>query len=157
MCQTLGVSQSGFFAWREAELPRPRMRSPSQCPGTALSPISAGRLLIISASAMNGLPRFRPRSRGRRRARPREQKHLLLQPPLRWRDLLRHPARTGINSHAARLVDVLARTIYAASSARISVFLSSSTPPRTGCCDDRLNPPNTALSITKPSFANAAS
>jgi len=40
------------------------MRSPSQWPGTALSPTSAGRSLIISASARKGLPRLRARSRG---------------------------------------------------------------------------------------------
>ena len=33
----------------------PRMRSPSQCPGTALSAISGGRWLIIMAFVMNGL------------------------------------------------------------------------------------------------------
>jgi len=53
-----------------AELPRPRMRSPSQWPGTALSPISAGRSPIIRASAMNALPRLRARSRGNLSARP---------------------------------------------------------------------------------------
>ena len=42
-----------------AELPSPRIRSPSQSPGTALSPISDGRSLIINASVRKDLPRLR--------------------------------------------------------------------------------------------------
>ena len=46
------------------------MRSPSQCPGTARSPASAGRWLIITSGATCGLPRPRLRAPGTRSARP---------------------------------------------------------------------------------------
>ena len=46
-----------------AELPRPRMRSPSQCPGTARSSASAGRSLIRTSSVTKLLPAPRPGSR----------------------------------------------------------------------------------------------
>ena len=42
-----------------AELPSPRMRSPSQCPGTARSAASAGRWLIRTSGVTNCLPRPR--------------------------------------------------------------------------------------------------
>ena len=41
-----------------AELPRPRMRSPSQCPGTARSAASAGRWLIMISGETKPLPRL---------------------------------------------------------------------------------------------------
>src|SRR6267142_2708647 len=41
-----------------AELPRPRMRSPSQCPGTARSATSAGRWLIMISDDTKFLPQF---------------------------------------------------------------------------------------------------
>ena len=53
-----------------AELWTPRIRSPSQCPGTARSSASAGRLLIITSGLMKALPRPRARARGTRSARP---------------------------------------------------------------------------------------
>jgi len=53
-----------------AELWTPRIRSPSQCPGTARSSASAGRSLIITSGLMKALPRPRARARGTRSARP---------------------------------------------------------------------------------------
>ena len=53
-----------------AELPSPRIRSPSQCPGTARSSVSAGRSLIRISSVTNPLPRARLRALGTRSARP---------------------------------------------------------------------------------------
>ena len=53
-----------------AELPSPKMRSPSQWPGTARSAASAGRWLIRISGAMPDLPRPRLRARGTRKARP---------------------------------------------------------------------------------------
>src|SRR4051794_22530825 len=53
-----------------AELPNPKMRSPSQGPGTARSSTSAGRWLIMISGAMQDLPRPRLRARGTRNARP---------------------------------------------------------------------------------------
>jgi hypothetical protein len=53
-----------------AELPRPRMRSPSQWPGTARSAASAGRWLIMMLGEMKVLPRRRVRALGVRSARP---------------------------------------------------------------------------------------
>ena len=53
-----------------AELPSPRMRSPSQWPGTARSAASAGRWLIRISGPMQDLPRPRLRARGTRNARP---------------------------------------------------------------------------------------
>lgn len=53
-----------------AELSRPIIRSPSQCPGTARSSTSAGRSLIMISGRTNSLPRFRRRALGTRRARP---------------------------------------------------------------------------------------
>src|ERR1019366_1553701 len=50
-----------------AELPRPRIRSPSQCPGTARSCASAGRSLIRISSVTKLLPRPRVRSRDAQR------------------------------------------------------------------------------------------
>lgn len=54
----------------------PMIRSPSQCPGTALSATSAGRSLIMSSGVMNFLPRALMRARGTRSARP-VRKHAL--------------------------------------------------------------------------------
>ncbi len=51
-------------------------------------------------------------------------------------------ARTGMDAHAAKRVADLARRICVASNAPTSDFLSSSTPPGSGCCDDRSNPPS---------------
>ena len=52
-----------------AELFSPTIRSPSQCPGTARSPASAGRSLIITMPAI--FPRRSPAvRRGLRSARP---------------------------------------------------------------------------------------
>ena len=52
-----------------AELPSPRMRSPSQWPGTARSSTSAGRSLIMISGLTNFLPRAsRPRPRHAQRA-----------------------------------------------------------------------------------------
>src|SRR3979411_1178447 len=53
-----------------AELPRPRMRSPSQCPGTARSATSAGRWLIMISDDTKFLPRRRVRALGIRSTRP---------------------------------------------------------------------------------------
>ena len=53
-----------------AELPRPRMRSPSQCPGTARSAASAGRWLIMISGETKPLPRLRTRALGIRNTRP---------------------------------------------------------------------------------------
>jgi len=53
-----------------AELSNPRMRSPSQWPGTTRSATSAGRSLIMISGTMNDLPRPRVRARGTRNARP---------------------------------------------------------------------------------------
>ena len=53
-----------------AELSSPRMRSPSQWPGTARSATSAGRSLIMISGTMKDLPRPRLRARGTRNARP---------------------------------------------------------------------------------------
>ena len=53
-----------------AELPRPRMRSPSQWPGTARSAASAGRRLIMISGEMKVLPRPRVRALGVRSTRP---------------------------------------------------------------------------------------
>src|SRR5437016_4995172 len=53
-----------------AELPSPRMRSPSQWPGTARSATSAGRWLIKISGVMKDLPWPRVRARGTRNARP---------------------------------------------------------------------------------------
>ena len=53
-----------------AELFKPTMRSPSQCPGTARSAASAGRSLIMTSGLTNFLPRPRVRARGTRSARP---------------------------------------------------------------------------------------
>ncbi len=53
-----------------AERLRPRMRSPSQWPGTARSSTSAGRSLIRTSGVTNDLPRPRVRARGTRNARP---------------------------------------------------------------------------------------
>ena len=47
-----------------AELLNPRIRSPSQCPGTARSSASAGRSLIMISGRTNVLPRPRARARG---------------------------------------------------------------------------------------------
>src|SRR5215203_3926603 len=44
-----------------AELPTPRMRSPSQCPGTARSAASAGRWLSMISGETKPLPRLRTR------------------------------------------------------------------------------------------------
>ena len=44
-----------------AELPSPRIRSPSQWPGTARSAASAGRSLIITSGVTKDLPRPRRR------------------------------------------------------------------------------------------------
>ena len=52
-----------------AERPRPMMRSPSQCPGTARSSASAGRALIMMSGPTNSLPRPRRRALGARSAR----------------------------------------------------------------------------------------
>src|SRR5512143_4328511 len=48
----------------------PKIRSPSQWPGTARSSASAGRSLIITFGLMNRLPRPRVLARGTRSARP---------------------------------------------------------------------------------------
>jgi hypothetical protein len=53
-----------------AELPRPRMRSPSQWPGTARSAASAGRWLIMISGETKVLPRPRVRALGTRNTRP---------------------------------------------------------------------------------------
>ena len=53
-----------------AELRRPRIRSPSQWPGTARSAASAGRSLIMISGATKDLRRPRGRARGTRSARP---------------------------------------------------------------------------------------
>ena len=53
-----------------AELPSPRMRSPSQWPGTARSAASTGRWLIMISGEMKVLPRPRVRALGIRSARP---------------------------------------------------------------------------------------
>src|SRR6516162_4819805 len=53
-----------------AELPRPKMRSPSQWPGTARSAASAGRWLIMISGEMKVLPRPRVRALGIRNTRP---------------------------------------------------------------------------------------
>jgi len=53
-----------------ADPPKPMMRSPSQCPGTARSATAAGRWLIMISGAMKVLPRLRVRALGTRRARP---------------------------------------------------------------------------------------
>ena len=59
-----------------AELSSPRIRSPSQCPGTARSSASAGRWLIMTSGVTNRLPRPRLRALGTRSARPvRRQAH----------------------------------------------------------------------------------
>ena len=44
-----------------AELLNPRIRSPSQCPGTARSSASAGRSLIMISGRTNVLPRPKAR------------------------------------------------------------------------------------------------
>ena len=54
-----------------AELPRPRIRSPSQWPGTARSAASAGRWLIMISGEMKALPRPRVRALGIRNTRAR--------------------------------------------------------------------------------------
>ena len=54
----------------DVDPPSPRMRSPSQCPGTARSVASAGRWLIRSAGVTKGFPRARVRARGTRSPRP---------------------------------------------------------------------------------------
>ena len=53
-----------------AELPSPRMRSPSQCPGTARSAASAGRWAIMISGEIKLLPRLRVRALGTRNSRP---------------------------------------------------------------------------------------
>ena len=53
-----------------AELRSPRIRSPSQCPGTARSSASAGRWLIMISGVTNVRRRLRVRARGTRNARP---------------------------------------------------------------------------------------
>src|SRR3954449_2552453 len=53
-----------------AELPSPRIRSPSQWPGTARSATSDGRALIMTSGVTNFLPRPRVRAAGTRSARP---------------------------------------------------------------------------------------
>src|SRR5215469_6357722 len=53
-----------------AELPRPKMRSPSQWPGTARSAASAGRWLIMISGEMKVLPRPRVRALGIRNTGP---------------------------------------------------------------------------------------
>jgi hypothetical protein len=53
-----------------AELSRPRMRSPSQCPGTARSATSAGRSLSMISGVAKCLPVRAVRARGTRSARP---------------------------------------------------------------------------------------
>ena len=53
-----------------AELSSPRIRSPSQWPGTARSSASAGRSLIMTSGVTNFLPRPCVRARGTRSARP---------------------------------------------------------------------------------------
>ena len=47
-----------------AELCSPRIRSPSQCPGTARSSASAGRWLIMISGLTNLLPRCLVRALG---------------------------------------------------------------------------------------------
>ena len=47
---------------RQAPTPRPQLRSPSQCPGTARSAPSAGRWLISTSSVTKPLPRPDPRA-----------------------------------------------------------------------------------------------
>jgi hypothetical protein len=53
-----------------AELPSPRMRSPSQLPGTARSVASAGRWAIMISGEMKVLPRLRVRALSTRNVRP---------------------------------------------------------------------------------------
>lgn len=53
-----------------AELSSPRIRSPSQWPGTARSAASAGRSLTITSVVTNFFPRACVRARGIRSARP---------------------------------------------------------------------------------------
>ena len=53
-----------------AELPSPRIKSPSQCPGTARSSASAGRSRIMISGLTNFWPRPRVRALGTRSARP---------------------------------------------------------------------------------------
>ena len=53
-----------------AELRRPRIKSPSQWPGTARSAASAGRWLIMTSSVTNPLPRPRARALGTRSVLP---------------------------------------------------------------------------------------
>ena len=53
-----------------AELPKPKMRSPSQWPGTARSAASAGRWLSMTSGPTKALPSLRLRARGTRSARP---------------------------------------------------------------------------------------
>ena len=79
-----------------AELPSPRIRSPSQCPGTARSSASAGRSLIMTSSVTKSLPR-RARARGTRSARPGAQARGQLAP------------ERATALHIQRLVDRLVR------------------------------------------------
>src|SRR4051794_38884002 len=53
-----------------AELSRPRMRSPSQCPGTARSAASAGGWLAMISGETKPLPRLRTRALDTRNTRP---------------------------------------------------------------------------------------
>ena len=53
-----------------AEPRSPRIKSPSQCPGTARSAASAGRSLMRTSGVTNDLPLPRVRARGTRSARP---------------------------------------------------------------------------------------
>jgi hypothetical protein len=53
-----------------AELSGPRIRSPSQWPGTARSSASAGRSLIMISGLTNFFPGPRVRALGTRSARP---------------------------------------------------------------------------------------
>ena len=53
-----------------ADLPKPMIRSPSQCPGTARSAASADRSLIMISGVTKDLPRRRLRARGTRSALP---------------------------------------------------------------------------------------
>ena len=53
-----------------AEFRSPRVRSPSQCPGTVRSSASAGRWLIMISGWTKVRSRWRVRARGTRNARP---------------------------------------------------------------------------------------
>ena len=84
-----------------AELPRPRIRSPSQCPGTARSATSAGRSLIMTSGVTCDLPRPRHPRHPQRPAGPQARGQLA---PQRAAPLYVQRLVDGLVADAHRLI-----------------------------------------------------